>query len=589
MGTASETVPELRVAPLQELEQRGVVVVSSPRWRIAVFAHQGEVHAVDNRCPHMGFPLDRGSLADGLLTCHWHQARFDLRSGCAFDLWADDVATFATEVRDGVVFVGTDPRRTPDVAYHRGRLRRGMEQDIGLVQAKSLLALLDGGAGLAEIARDAAGYGSRFLGGWSEGMVRLTCVANLYPSLSRETAYQALLYAVRRIASEAAGSVPRRERQPLEAGGHDVAVLKRWLRQWVLTRHRDGAERTVLTGVEGPLSPPALADLVFGAACERPYANTGHLFDFTNKAFELVELLGAPHAAEQLPLLMPQLVGARGAEETTEWHHPIEIVEPLRAAERELPELLEAARGRRWSGGGGLVPTLLGDDPIAAIDALRAALAAGAPPESVARHVAYVAALRLARFATSNEVTDWLSVQHTFHHANAVHQAVRRSPTPDVVRAVFHAAIAVYHDRYLNVPAARLPSERGRESADALPDDGKELRGLLLETLDRRAEVERSARIVARHVRLGHPLDPLIDTLAFATVREDLDFHALQTLDAGVRQCRAWAGGIEVENILVGVVRALAAHCPTRRAGQQTAAIALRLHRGERVYEGDDG
>lgn len=36
--------------------------------------------AVDNRCPHMGFPLDRGTCGDGILTCHWHHASFDLAS-----------------------------------------------------------------------------------------------------------------------------------------------------------------------------------------------------------------------------------------------------------------------------------------------------------------------------------------------------------------------------------------------------------------------------------------------------------------------------------------------------------------------------
>ena len=40
-----------------------------------------------------GFPLDRGSVEDGILTCHWHHARFELASGCTFDLWADDVPT----------------------------------------------------------------------------------------------------------------------------------------------------------------------------------------------------------------------------------------------------------------------------------------------------------------------------------------------------------------------------------------------------------------------------------------------------------------------------------------------------------------
>ncbi len=45
---------------------------------IAVFHHEGEAYAVDNRCPPMGFPLDRGGVKDGILTCHWRHARFNL-------------------------------------------------------------------------------------------------------------------------------------------------------------------------------------------------------------------------------------------------------------------------------------------------------------------------------------------------------------------------------------------------------------------------------------------------------------------------------------------------------------------------------
>ena len=53
----------------------------------------------------MGFPLDRGSVEDGILTCHWHHARFDLQSGCTFDLWADDAPIFPVEVRGDEVWV----------------------------------------------------------------------------------------------------------------------------------------------------------------------------------------------------------------------------------------------------------------------------------------------------------------------------------------------------------------------------------------------------------------------------------------------------------------------------------------------------
>ena len=44
-----------------------------------------------------------------ILTCHWHHARFDLRSGPTFDLWADDVPLRAVRIVDGEVWVAPAP------------------------------------------------------------------------------------------------------------------------------------------------------------------------------------------------------------------------------------------------------------------------------------------------------------------------------------------------------------------------------------------------------------------------------------------------------------------------------------------------
>src|SRR3954469_17302145 len=69
-------------ASLQELKAKGRLVVHGRHPPILVIYDRGRVFALDNRCPHMGFPLKRGSVEDGVLTCHWHHARFDLESGC---------------------------------------------------------------------------------------------------------------------------------------------------------------------------------------------------------------------------------------------------------------------------------------------------------------------------------------------------------------------------------------------------------------------------------------------------------------------------------------------------------------------------
>ena len=100
----------VRAASLAELRAAGRLVANAGGHTLCLFADGDAVHAVDNRCPHMGFPLHRGSVADGILTCHWHHARFDLCSGGTFDQWADDLRRFPVEVRGDDVYVDVTPR-----------------------------------------------------------------------------------------------------------------------------------------------------------------------------------------------------------------------------------------------------------------------------------------------------------------------------------------------------------------------------------------------------------------------------------------------------------------------------------------------
>jgi hypothetical protein len=93
-----------------------------------------------------------------------------------------------------------------------------------------------------------------------------------------------------------------------------------------------------------------------------------------------------------------------------------------------------------------------------------------------------------------------------------------------------------------------------------------------------------AAKLVARHLTLGHSPQALIATLAHALLREDAGFHAYQMLEAGVRQFTVWGDADEGRHILVAVARYLAAHSPTERAALQTADIARRLMRGGELH-----
>src|SRR5204862_2940876 len=114
---------------------------------------------------------------------------------------------------------------------------------------------------------------------------------------------------------------------------------------------------------------------------------------------------------------------------------------------------------------------------------------------------------------------------------------------------------------------------------EALPASAEDIRACLLDAFDRQQQVEAAARLVARHLTLGHPPELIIAALGRALLREDAGFHAYQMLEAGLRQFREWGNTPPGRHILVAVARYLAAHSPPERAWLQTADIAARLSR----------
>jgi nitrite reductase/ring-hydroxylating ferredoxin subunit len=579
--TATDTTL-VYAADLARLRQAGRLVVGVEGHTIALFDDDGHVRACDNRCPHMGFPLHRGSLADGILTCHWHHARFDLCSGGTFDLFADDLRTYPVEIRDGAVLVDLSPQRDP-LAHQRDRLRDGLERDLPLVLAKSAVALLDGGVDPAEPLAIGLDFGVRYRGaGWGQGLTMLTCFANLLPSLDPDDRKAALYHGLSAVAVESIGTPPRFQVDPLPEVGVGLDALERWFRRFVEVRDAEGAERCVVSAVRAGLGPNELARLLLAAATDHRYIQTGHVLDFTNKAFEALDLAGWEHAEPVLASLATQYATAPRMEESNAWRHPVDLVAILERAFAELPAALAAGTRRRgsWAARDELVPILLGEDPQALADALLAALADGAAEIDLAGAVAYAAALRIARFPVTNEFSDWDTALHSFTFAHAVQQGLRRAPTAELVRGIFDAAMSVYLDRFLNVPATRLPT------ADAGADPGA-LLAELPSLLDRQQQVNEAAALVVSYLAAGGDADRLRAALGSALVREDRDFHTIQCVEAAYRQHDDLRGTEAGTHVLVAAARYLAAHAPTVRSQRQTLDIAQRLHRGERLY--DDG
>jgi nitrite reductase/ring-hydroxylating ferredoxin subunit len=558
---------------------------------VALYRHGGKVYAVDNRCPHMGFPLDRGTVRDGILTCHWHHARFDLATGGTFDLFADDVPSFPVQVREDGVYVDVTPRRDPQTYYVR-RLNDGLKHELPLVIAKSVIALDDANRaeGLKQTFAVGLDFGTRYRrNGWGQGLTMLTCFQNLVPHLDAADRPQALYQGLSAVARDTEGMPPRFIIEALPGSAPDFLTLKRWFRNFVEVRDGEGAERCIVTAVRAGMSDAQLAEMFFAAATDHRYIQIGHVADFTNKALEALDLVGADgeRAEWVLSSLASGYVNATRQEESNAWRNPIDLVEILEAAFERLQggewrgERRDSSKERRAE----LVAVLLGDEPQAIADALTEALRGGASEAALAGTVAYAAALRIARFHTSNEFGDWDTALHTFTFANALHQGIRRvvkEETPletrvELLRGVFDAAMSVYLDRFLNIPPARIPEVVSPNGHAPAADE-------LASLLDRQQQVNQAAVLVAEYFGANGNAAPLRAILGRLLLREDRDFHTIQTMEAAFRQSELLEG-TEARNVLIAAARYLAAHAPTVRAEGQTYHIARRLDRGEKLFE----
>src|ERR671930_496480 len=529
----------------------------------------------------MGFPLHRGTVSDGILTCHWHHARFDLCTGGTFDQFADELRRFPVEIDGDDVYVDLTPRRDP-VEHQHARLQVGLERNISLVVAKAAIVLVEADPTGVDAFQAGLEFGVRRRGGgWNRGLTTLTCFMNLAPRVAAEERAAALYHGLSDVALEAAGDEPRFPLEPLP-GEADPERLARWFRSFIEVRDAEGAERALVSAVRAGAAPQQLADMLFTAATDHRYIDGGHTLDFVNKALEALDVAGWEHAEAVLASLPAQLAGAERMEEANSWRNPVDLVALLEHAFDRLPQAAAAGRERRggWEGRAALVETVLTGEPEPMLAALLDALRDGADEVQLASAVSFAAATRIARFPASNEFGDWDTALHTFTFDNAVEQGLRRSPSPELLRGVLDAAISVHLDRFLNVPATRLPT----------PDPAADPERLLAELprlLDRQQQVDEAGQLAASFVGADGEPARLVAPLGSALARENRNFHTIQCVEAAARQHELLAGTVEAALPLIAAARYLAAHATTTRSERQTFEIARRLHRGENLYEED--
>ena len=121
---------ELAIATSGEVREGEMLARRVGKTRVLLARVQGRVCAVVDRCPHMGMSLAKGALQGGVVTCPWHNSRFEFCSGRNLD-WVNAIrgipmptwthkalsmgkapaplTTLAVSEREGSIFVNLPP------------------------------------------------------------------------------------------------------------------------------------------------------------------------------------------------------------------------------------------------------------------------------------------------------------------------------------------------------------------------------------------------------------------------------------------------------------------------------------------------
>ncbi len=97
-----------RAAALSELAEGAVLGVEAGGRKLALARVDGQVYALADTCSHRDFPLSLGEVDPEActVTCEWHGAAFDLRTGEARCAPATrPVAVFPARIEGGDVLV----------------------------------------------------------------------------------------------------------------------------------------------------------------------------------------------------------------------------------------------------------------------------------------------------------------------------------------------------------------------------------------------------------------------------------------------------------------------------------------------------
>ncbi|MCY3884481.1 MAG: Rieske (2Fe-2S) protein [Gammaproteobacteria bacterium] len=505
------------------LKEGQAEAISMPNGRtVAVFYWDGSYFATDNQCPHMGFPLVRGSIKNGVLMCDWHGRAFDLKSGGCFHSQCDDLDVFPTKIEDDFVWVEYSSERPSKTQANLRLLWEGLLGDDRWTVSKALALLLDRNADEQEVVDLILSHMGRHIAS-SHGPEGGEDVSRLVNGVhvSRRYTGEDRLIALTTAARSAAGDAHERNEIVPMPPPYDWEQTAAWVKEFSRDRQGHRIERCLFTAHnEGDSEKiiPLLYECVV-----QPYF-MGFSQNLISLAYlaELVSTFGWENSSELVFWLGANIVG-QGRSEPERFRR--DAVRHMIKVEVESIDFSDNSSHVEFDEKG-LVSALLDVDIVKSLEALAIELRKGIRLNRITTTLVLLAADRMARTPVSVDA-GWENLTVELNVASAMRQALAHGGSLIAAQGLFHVAFQIFSDRWINISDRDLLDEL--ETVDAPGKTENLALEVILDSVNT-LNVEGVGSEVLGYLQAGYCADRLLHELGRAILRDDSGQVVLPTL-----------------------------------------------------------
>ena len=571
----------IRVAGLSEIPPGEAKAVKLNQGRtIALFNVDGRIHATDNQCPHMGYPLTRGAIRHGILTCDWHGRSFDLEGGGCFNKECDDLQIFPVDVRDGAVWINVGDLQYKRRDEHLRLLWEGLLSEDRWTISKAIALLLRGNVPEEEIVQMILRHLGRRIASDedAEGGSELSRLINGLKVGRRYQDADRLMVLATAACSVAGKSAERLNVVPMP-GSVSWESIDKWTRMFSHDGQSGRIERCLFTAHNLHYQDKILR-LLYECAVEPHFLGYGDNLLALGYLAEAVESFGWERSSEVVFNLGAKLIGRRRGEPERFLRDAVQLM----AASVPAIESSDYSSGQPDHDEDGLVRALLSGNIQKSFEAVTGALKEGVSLDRLITSFVLLAADRMARTPV-NVDAGWGPLTMELNLAASLRTAKRNGGVLVAAKATFQAAWQMFSDRWLNIPLRPL-SEPLDATRLEVADEDTGMRTILKSIAS--LNVQEIGAQVLGYLNAGYSGDRLVHEIGRSMLWDDTNIQVLPTLRTVFEEWELLSKSESVHparyQLLVGLAR-YATDIRTNKNSGSATNTAMRFAEGRTTVE----